>query len=245
VDRNDCPRQGRGQSFQVNIRFRRAKSLTAAQPVAGILATHLDQLIDVQITATTPALRAGLTALLNDPRLNTTGGSATANPPDALSVRLHVIADDARLIQLARDIARTGANEVVVALTDLAGAAAEFSRLNLRGWAVLPPGADGDDLVMAVILASRGHIVLPAADAESLLGEGSAPPEPLLDPLTPREQEVLELLVRGLPNKNIAQALKISESTAKYHVSSIYVKLGAASRADAVSRAARAGLVTL
>ena len=206
-------------------------------------------LIDVQIIADTPALRAGLTALLNDPRLSTLGGLAAADPPDALSPRTHVIADDARLITLARDISQGGGSEAVVALTELAAAATEFSTLNLRGWAVLPPGADGEDLVMAVILASRGHVLLPAIDAAGLFRPDTEPGirtfEPLRDPLTPREQEVLDHLVRGLPNKNIAQRLEISESTVKYHVSSIYVKLGAASRADAVSRAARAGLVTL
>ena len=205
--------------------------------------------IEVQITAATPALRAGLAALLNDPRLNTTGGLAAADPPDALSPRTHVIADDARLLALARDIAQGGGDEAIVAMTDLAAAASELASLNLRGWAVLPPGADGDDLVMAVILASRGHAVLPAGDTGGLARPEVVPStqaaEPLRDPLTPREQEVLELLVRGLPNKTIAQRLEISESTVKYHVSSIYVKLGAASRADAVSRAARAGLVTL
>ena len=206
-------------------------------------------LIDVQIIADTPALRAGLTALLNDPRLRTLGGLAVANPPVALSPRTHVIADDARLITLARDISQGGGSEAVVALTELAAAAIELSTLNLRGWAVLPPGADGEDLVMAVILASRGHVLLPAIDAAGLFRPDTEPGirtfEPLRDPLTPREQEVLDHLVRGLPNKNIAQRLEISESTVKYHVSSIYVKLGAASRADAVSRAARAGLVTL
>ena len=160
-----------------------------------------------------------------------------------------MIADDARLVALARDIGQSGGNEAIVALTDLAGASSELAGLNLRGWAVLPPGADGEDLVIAVLLASRGHAVLPAREAAALSRPESEPGarevEPLRDPLTPREQEVLELLVRGLPNKIIAQRLDISESTVKYHVSSIYVKLGAASRADAVSRAARAGLVTL
>ena len=137
----------------------------------------------------------------------------------------------------------------MVALTELAAAAPTFASLNLHGWAVLPSGVSGDELVMAVILASRGHVVIPASEAAAFSRTAAArdtnPLEPLRDPLTPREQEVLELLVRGLPNKIIAQRLEISESTVKFHVSSVYVKLGAASRADAVSRAARAGLVTL
>ena len=63
--------------------------------------------------------------------------------------------------------------------------------------------------------------------------------------LTAREREVLELLSRGLPNKLIARRLQISEHTVKFHVSSIYAKLGASSRTDAVSRGVRRGLITL
>jgi len=63
--------------------------------------------------------------------------------------------------------------------------------------------------------------------------------------LTAREREVLELLSRGLPNKLIARRLQISEHTVKFHVSSIYAKLGATSRTDAVSRGVRRGLITL
>ena len=215
----------------------------------GILASLLSDLIDIQISAATPALRAGLAALLQDPRLRVVGGSAGADSPEALLPRAHVIADDARLSWLAREFAQRSGDDAIIALTDLPSAVSELASLNLRGWAILPPGADSDDLIMAVILASRGLVVLPATDAGSLsrpeADGGRATPEPLRDPLTPREQEVLELLVRGLPNKHIAQRLDISESTVKYHVSSVYAKLGAASRADAVSRAARAGLVTL
>jgi DNA-binding NarL/FixJ family response regulator len=65
------------------------------------------------------------------------------------------------------------------------------------------------------------------------------------EPLTLREREVLEMLSRGLSNKMIARRLSISEHTVKFHVSSIYTKLGAASRTDAVSRGVRRGLITL
>jgi DNA-binding CsgD family transcriptional regulator len=63
--------------------------------------------------------------------------------------------------------------------------------------------------------------------------------------LTPREIEVLERLAEGLPNKAIAERLRISDQTVKFHVSSISGKLGAANRTDAVRRAVRRGLITL
>ncbi len=63
--------------------------------------------------------------------------------------------------------------------------------------------------------------------------------------LTERELEVLNLLAQGMPNKEIASQLVISERTAKFHVSSIMGKLGATNRTEAVSLAAQKGLITL
>jgi DNA-binding CsgD family transcriptional regulator len=62
---------------------------------------------------------------------------------------------------------------------------------------------------------------------------------PLADPLTSREQEVLDLLGRGMTNAAIASRLVVSDSTVKFHVKNVLRKLGATSRADAVARAMR------
>ena len=67
----------------------------------------------------------------------------------------------------------------------------------------------------------------------------------IVDALTAREVQVLELLAEGLPNKAIAERLRISDQTVKFHVSSIAGKLGAANRTDAVRLAVRRGLLTL
>ena len=91
--------------------------------------------------------------------------------------------------------------------------------------------ADADALVMASV-ALRGQTPQRAV--------GSDP-----ESLTPREQEVLELLAEGLSNQSIAARLAISEHTVKFHVSSICGKLGADNRTDAVRRAVRQGLITL
>ena len=68
---------------------------------------------------------------------------------------------------------------------------------------------------------------------------------PLEEHLTPRELEVLEVLAEGLSNRAIAARLAISEHTVKFHVSSIFAKLGAENRTDAVRRGVRQGLITL
>ena len=67
----------------------------------------------------------------------------------------------------------------------------------------------------------------------------------VVEALTHREVQVLELLAEGLPNKAIADRLNISDQTVKFHVSSISAKLGAANRTDAVRRAVRRGLIAL
>jgi DNA-binding NarL/FixJ family response regulator len=69
--------------------------------------------------------------------------------------------------------------------------------------------------------------------------------EPLPEPLTPREREVLALVADGLSNKAIAANLRVSSETVKAHVASIFGKLGASNRTDAVSQALRRGLVPL
>ena len=63
--------------------------------------------------------------------------------------------------------------------------------------------------------------------------------------LTSRGLEVLQLIADGLANKSIAARLGISDQTVKFHVSSIYGKLGAANRTDAVRLAVRRGLLAL
>lgn len=70
-------------------------------------------------------------------------------------------------------------------------------------------------------------------------------PLPLVEQLTPRETEVLQLLAQGLPNKTIADRLNVSEHTVKFHVNAILGKLGVQSRTEAVILATRLGLVLL
>lgn len=86
-------------------------------------------------------------------------------------------------------------------------------------------------------------VVTPVAERSSRHEDDRADEYP--EALTPREIEVLELLAEGLPNRRIADRLGISDQTVKFHVASIFGKLGAANRTDAVRRAARRGLIAL
>ena len=98
-------------------------------------------------------------------------------------------------------------------------------------------------VVASKLLRHMGHqpMVSSHAGTYSHSSEHSLPYEPL----TERELEVLNFLAQGMPNKEIAAQLIISERTAKFHVSSIMGKLGATNRTEAVSLAAQKGLITL
>jgi ATP/maltotriose-dependent transcriptional regulator MalT len=81
-----------------------------------------------------------------------------------------------------------------------------------------------------------GYLVAPSAT------EGD---DPLAEPLTARELEVLGHLADGLSNKAIAARLGISDETVKFHLSAIFGKLGASNRTDAVRHALRRGMIEL
>lgn len=67
----------------------------------------------------------------------------------------------------------------------------------------------------------------------------------LVESLTTREHEVLELVANGLHNRDIARSLAISEHTVKFHLASIFGKLGASTRTDAVQRGLRHGVIDI
>jgi DNA-binding NarL/FixJ family response regulator len=91
---------------------------------------------------------------------------------------------------------------------------------------------------------SAGRLAAAEADAAVLLTPES-PEAPLIEALTPREKQVLELVADGLPNKEIAARLGIGAETVKFHLGSVLGKLGASNRTDAVRVAIKRGLITL
>jgi DNA-binding NarL/FixJ family response regulator len=110
----------------------------------------------------------------------------------------------------------------------------------------LPRHATGQAIVGAVRAVAAGLVVLDPRAVPALV---ATPPRLAADPpgeaLTARERDVLALLAQGLPNKTIAHRLVISEHTVKFHVGAILAKLGAASRTEAVTLAARQGILML
>jgi DNA-binding NarL/FixJ family response regulator len=136
----------------------------------------------------------------------------------------------------------------------LAGATGTSGWLGALGVGMLPRDAAPEEIIATLDAVGHGLVVLDRGLARGLAssatlapapGGASGPVDAHEGPLTTRELEVLQLLAEGLPNKIIAAQLRVSEHTAKFHVASIMTKLGAASRTEAVTLAARRGLLLL
>lgn len=112
---------------------------------------------------------------------------------------------------------------------------------DVAGVRLVTRGAPAD-----VVLVSSGSGVAPdsGSGAAATTTEGDVP-STLNTALTPREREVLGLLAEGASNKTIARTLGISVHTAKFHVGSLLDKLDATGRTDAVTHAARLGVIEL
>jgi DNA-binding NarL/FixJ family response regulator len=210
--------------------------------------------IRLVIAAGTPALRSGLRALVSSPDIEVIHDASTAD----VTLRLTSDADVllvAGLGLLQRIADRAGADNTadefshlaIVTLADERRASAILESLPVRGWAIVPTDASRDEILAGLTAAHAGFGAMPAAwttrQAEATVSWTSD--EGPDEPLTTREQDVLELLSLGLSNKRIAERLGISEHTVKFHVNAIYGKLGASTRTEAVNRALRRGLLRI
>jgi DNA-binding NarL/FixJ family response regulator len=113
-------------------------------------------------------------------------------------------------------------------------------RAGARGY--LLKGASAEEIARGIRTVHAGGSYLEPRVASKLVAEVSSPRR-TLGALSEREREVLHLVAEGLPTKQIAANLTISERTVKFHVTSIFRKLGADNRAQAVALAAQRGLL--
>ena len=210
-------------------------------------------MIRIAIADDHPVVREGLVAMLEtEPDFEVVGTAATGAEAAALVARVDpdVMLLDLELPELdgvgvLRRLAAEGARVRVIVFTVFDTDERIIAAVEAGAPGYLLKGAPRGELFAAVrTVAAGGSLLAPVASSAVLRRvRGEAPTGG--PSLTPREREVLQALARGLGNKQIAAQLGVSERTVKFHVSSLFEKLGAGNRTEAVTIAARAGLVSI
>jgi DNA-binding NarL/FixJ family response regulator len=213
--------------------------------------------IRVFIVAASPLARSGLQQLLASPEIEIVGSAVDLDSASGLlsepEAELDVIVVDASrdsgavVATLSGGPSDIGADIPIVVLESADnGAGSDLLRQGAR--AVLPATVSPAEMIAALRAVTSGLIVLHPLTIAALPHAAintSRTTEELVEPLTKREKEVLQMLAAGLGNKEIAAKLNISDHTAKFHVGSILGKLGVSTRAEAVAMGIRRGFVLL
>jgi two-component system, NarL family, response regulator YdfI len=165
--------------------------------------------------------------------------------PDVLLLDLESPVDDP--MSLAIELEARPLISAIVILTDNSENSWAIDALRSGVRAILPRDATAEEIVTAIQATATGLVVLHPDALHSLLSSIPSGEEPETDPsshiLTPREIVVLRMMAEGLGNKEIASRLGISDHTVKFHISSMFGKLGASNRTEAVTIGIRRGLI--
>lgn len=143
-------------------------------------------------------------------------------------------------IAATRAIADEMPSVTVLVLTSFSDRHRIIAALDAGAIGYLLKDAAADDVVRGIRAAAEGGSPLDPRAARALL-DAAAAPDPLAG-LSPREREVLALLLEGLPNKLIARRLGITEKTVKTHLTSVFRAIGVTDRVQAVLWAERNGV---
>jgi DNA-binding NarL/FixJ family response regulator len=201
--------------------------------------TRLESLVSESASLTATAAAASIDAIARDPRL-----------ASSEVVLLYSMTPDL----IARDLEALPPIPIVVLLRGPPSADAIPSLLAAGVRGVLPEDSTAEEIAAAIEAAAAGFVILPPEQVGELLASRPAAThdfapsraEAARSPaLTPREREILAMLAEGLPNKSIAARLGISDHTVKTHLEAIFDKLGASTRAEAVARGVRMGLLLM
>jgi two-component system, NarL family, response regulator YdfI len=204
----------------------------------------------VLIGASSEVVRAGLESLVATmPTFRVVGsfpvGVALAQfeelQPEILVLELESPEDESMLLSIESGIS------ALVILTDNTENSWVVETLRAGTRAILPRDATSEGIVAAIQATATGLVVLHPDGLHSVLSlifsREQTEPDPSDQMLTPREIEVLRMVAEGLGNKEIASRLGISDHTVKFHISSIFGKLGVSSRTEAVTVGIRHGLI--
>jgi DNA-binding NarL/FixJ family response regulator len=197
-----------------------------------------------------PIVREGLVAVLEDePGLVIAGtaGSAEEGLRLARQVQPDVVLLDLELpgmsgVEAIPQLVAEGIGARVIVLTAYDTDDRVFGALQAGASGYLLKGATATEIIRAVRAVAAGGSALEPRVAARLVDAVRAPHRSA-GRLTDRERQVLRLVAEGLPNKQIARALGITERTVKFHIASASRRLGAENRAQAAALAIRRGLL--
>jgi DNA-binding NarL/FixJ family response regulator len=201
-------------------------------------------------------MRAGLVELLTaDPEIEIVGQAASGRQAVERARRLapDVVLMDVRMpdldgIAATRELSRTAPGTKILILTTFEQDDYIFGALRAGASGFLLKRTRPEELIAAVHTIAAGHSLLSPSVTRRVIDRMAQQPTPelshraKLDALTPREQAVLELIARGLSNREIAAALVVEESTIRTHVKRILMKLNLRDRVQAVILAYETGL---
>ncbi len=212
-------------------------------------------MIQVIIIAPGIAVRAGLRSLLGeDPQISVVGEA-----PDPRSLRGDLTGCDvvvwlpgsnedipSALAEIEK--LRGEDTPALLLIHDDPHISGRLSGLAGKGWGLLSPDASQAELIAGVQALSEGLTVIHSAWVSQLIEpsvRNKNGKDKNVEELTSRELEILELLALGLTNKQIASRLKISAHTVKFHVSTIFSKMGTTNRVETVNLGLKKGLIVL
>ncbi|WP_174550731.1 response regulator transcription factor [Microtetraspora malaysiensis] len=198
-----------------------------------------------------PVVRRGLAALLATlPGMEVVAQAGTGrealreigiNRPDVVIMDLRMPVLDG--VEATRRISKEYPGTAVLVLTMFQEDTLVADALNAGARGYLLKSAEQDEIERAIRAVAAGGAIFSSAVAGPVLGRIAAGrDEPALPALSPRERQVLDLIATGATNGAIAHRLGLSPKTIGNHISAIFLKLGVASRAEAIVIAKDAGL---
>jgi len=208
--------------------------------------------IRVGILAPSAAIRAGLHTLLSAYKvLDIVVEQTSFEDLTDLGTWLDVLvatSDSLSMAEIQESYQEEEDYPALLYVTDDPEAAGGITNFPWRAWGMLSIDASGEEFLAAIQALHLGLLVGDRALLKPLLApqylSGHEMPA-MVETLTEREIEVLQNIAQGLANKQIGLVMGISEHTVKFHISSIYAKLGVANRTEAVRRGVRLGLIAL
>ena len=173
-----------------------------------------------------------------------------ANLADLDAVLIYLVDKDTETVEMIAELLKTDPNLRVIILTGSKDIKNQTRAIQLGAVGIVQKEQNARMLVEAIRQVYRGETWINQKILAKLLGNGSEKKEGSrtwnsrkTDSLTRREKEVIQMIGKGLKNKNIAENLFISEATVRHHLSSIYEKLDVEDRLNLVIYAYQQGIV--